>query len=129
MIEQLRASPHFLSVRQPKGVEHHLNSMQPVVPERGLPNIVASGGTQSLSIGVQLRKDTANIGSIKWQVNDCIWPIKLPLEYVAARRLPQHHCTCCGTFVETRRDLIAPCRELGSIDKAAIGNEVAAMFE
>ena len=103
--------------------------MQPVVSERGFPNIVTPGCAQSLRVGVQISKDTANIGRIKWQVNDRIWPIELPLEFVAAWRLPQHHRASRGTFVETRRYLIAPCNELWSVDEAAVGDEVAAMFE
>ena len=59
--EQLRAFFHLLSVRQAEGIEHNLNSVQPVVRERGFPDIVAPGGAQSIGVGVQIREDMANI--------------------------------------------------------------------
>ena len=78
---------------------------------------------------IQFREDTANIGRIEWQVNDRIRPIELPFEFLGARRLADHHRTRRGTLVEPRGDLIATRRELGSVDIAAIGDEVAAVFE
>jgi hypothetical protein len=69
LVEPLRASAHFLGGRQAEAIEHHLDSMQPVVPERGFPSIVAPNRPQSLRLAVQLREDTANIGRTSGQSN------------------------------------------------------------
>ena len=69
LVEPLRASAHFLGGRQAEAIEHHLDSMQPVVPERSLPSIVAPSRSQPLRVAVQLREDTTNIGRIEWHVN------------------------------------------------------------
>src|SRR5713101_5968495 len=98
--------------------------MQPVVPERGLPSIVAPNRSQPLTVAVQVREDPANIGRIEWHVNYRIRPVELPFEFLGARRLADHHRTRCGTFVEPRRDLITTRRELGLVDIAAIGDVV-----
>src|SRR5690348_4196210 len=40
LIEAIGASAHFLGWRQTKRIEYDLNSMQPVVSDRRLPNVV-----------------------------------------------------------------------------------------
>jgi hypothetical protein len=80
--------------------------MQPVAPERGLPNIVAPNRSQPLRVAVQVRRDTANIGRIEWPVNYRIRPIELPFEFLGARCLADHHRTRRRTLVEPCRDLI-----------------------
>ena len=47
--------------------------MQPIVPGRDLPNIVAASRSQSPRVSVQVREDTANIGRFEWQVNHRVW--------------------------------------------------------
>src|SRR5947209_4206794 len=61
LVEPLCASPHFLGRREAEGIEHHPDSIQPVVPECGLPSIVAPNRSQPLRVAIQVREDTANI--------------------------------------------------------------------
>ena len=44
-----------MGVRQAEHIEYDLNSMQPVVPERGLPSIVAPNRSQALTVFIQVR--------------------------------------------------------------------------
>src|SRR5258708_3471472 len=99
--------------------------MQPVVPERGLPNVVAPNRSQPLRVAVEISEDPTNIGRIEWHVNYRIRPVKLPFEFFGTRRLADHHRPRCGTFVEPRRELITARRELRLVDIAAIGEVVA----
>src|SRR6516165_1884765 len=103
--------------------------MQPVVPERGLPDIVAHDRSQPLGIVVEVREDTADIRRIEWHMNDRIWPIKLPREFLAAGRLADHDRACRDPFVKPRRDLFAAGCEFGIVNAAAMGDEVAAVPE
>src|SRR5579871_220794 len=103
--------------------------MQPVVPEGGLPDIVAPSGAQPLRGAIQVREDMANVGRIEWRMDDCIRPIELPFEFFAARRLADHDRAGRSAFVEPARDLVATRRELRLVDIAAIGDVVAAVFQ
>ena len=47
--------------------------MQPVVPERGFPSIVAPNRSQPLGVAIQVREDAANIRRIEWHVDYRIW--------------------------------------------------------
>src|SRR5262249_9860170 len=80
-------------------------------------------------VRIKVRDDAANLGRIEWHVNYRIRPVELPLEFLAACRLPDHHCTRSGTLVEPSRDLIAPRRQLRLVDIAAMGDVVTGVFE
>ncbi len=97
-------SPHLLRGRQAEDIEHHLNSMQPVVPERGLPSIIAPNRSQPLRVAVQVREDTANIRRTEWHVNYRIRPIELSFEFFGAWRLADHYRTRRGTLVDDWQD-------------------------
>src|SRR5260370_7324795 len=105
-------SAHFLGRRQPEGSEHHLNSMQPIVPSCGLPNIFAPNRSQPLGVTIQVRKDTANIGRIERHVNYRIRPIELLLEFLRARRLSDHYRACRAPLLPPLGALLASRRAL-----------------
>ena len=123
------ARQHLLGVRKPEGIEHDLNAMQPVMPERRLAHVVCRAARSPLGIGVEIREDAADIGRIERQVNDASGQSNCLLNWSLRGASPSITVPAAAPYVEPRRDLVAPRRELGSIDEAAIGDEVAAVLE
>jgi hypothetical protein len=66
-----------------ESIENHTDSVQPIVPRRGLANIIAPHGAQALGIAVQIRENAADIGRIERHVNHRIEPIELPFDLTA----------------------------------------------
>ncbi len=95
----------------------------------GLANIIPTNCPQSLAVVIEFRKDAANVGRIERQVNECIGPIKLPLEFLCARRHSDHYRACSGSLIETRGNFIVASGEFGAIHIAGIRDVVSAVFE
>src|SRR5262245_31469665 len=103
--------------------------MQPIVPERRLASVCPTDRKQSLRIPADIRKDTADVWAIEWNLNRRIWPIELLVELIRERGLAYHHGTRCGALVESCGDFVASRSEFRVIDVTAIGDEVASVLE
>src|SRR5262245_66049722 len=103
--------------------------MQPVVPESGLAGTVAPNRLQPLRITVQVREDTTDVRPADRHVNDRIRPVELPREFLGAGCLSDHHRARRSPLIKSRGDLVTTSRELGFVDMAAVGDEVAAVLE
>src|SRR5262245_66351828 len=103
--------------------------MQEIVPERGLPGVIAPSRPQSLGVAVQVRQDVADIWGVKRHVNDGVRPIELPLELRGARRLADHNRTRRSPLIEPGRNLFTARSKSRFVDLASVGEIEAAVLE